>query len=70
MYGLDKYKAKKNEWRIPEKHLLFAAALAPAAAFAGMMIFRHKTRKAKFEFGVPAILMAELAICYAIINLF
>ena len=54
MYGLDKWKAKSGAWRIPERTLLLTAFLGGAAgALAGMLLFRHKTRKPKFIVGVP-----------------
>ena len=49
LYGIDKHKAKKNHWRISEKTLLLWGAFAPFGAIAGMKIFRHKTKKAKFD---------------------
>ena len=48
-YGIDKWKAKKGAWRVPEKTLLILALIGGSAgAIAGMMCFRHKIRKAKF----------------------
>ena len=45
MYGIDKKRAKKNEWRISERTLLLAGFCGGAVgALAGMKIFRHKTR--------------------------
>ena len=56
MYGIDKWKAKSGRWRIPEKVLLLAAfAGGSVGALAGMMMFRHKTKKAKFVISVPII---------------
>ena len=49
LYGIDKHKAKKNHWRISEKTLLLWGAFAPFGAIAGVKIFRHKTKKAKFD---------------------
>ena len=48
LYGIDKYKAKKNHWRISEKTLLLWGVFAPFGGILGMKIFRHKTQKAKF----------------------
>ncbi len=49
VYGLDKHKARKGRWRIPEATLLMLAALGGSiGAYAGMKIFRHKTKKPKF----------------------
>ena len=59
----DKFKAKKNLWRIPESTLLTAAALGGSiGAIAGMYTFRHKTRHLKFTIGIPAILIAQIAL--------
>lgn len=63
MYGIDKKRAVKDQWRIPEKTLLAAAVLGGGAgALLGMRFFHHKTRKPKFYIGVPAVLAAEGAV--------
>lgn len=50
LYGADKRKARKNQWRIPENSLLAAAAAGGAfGAFLGMNLFRHKTKKPVFR---------------------
>ena len=60
---VDKIKAKKNLWRIRESTLLLSAALGGSiGALAGMYIFRHKTKHLKFTIGVPAILIAQIAL--------
>ena len=60
---VDKVKAKKNRWRIPERTLMLSAALGGSVgALLGMYTFRHKTRHIKFTLGVPAILIAQLAL--------
>ena len=57
-YGVDKYKAKHNKWRISEAMLLLLAALGGSvAALLAMFVFRHKTKHTKFVMGVPAILL-------------
>ncbi len=61
MYGIDKYKAKKKLWRIPEATLIGAAVFGVLGALAGMYFFRHKTKKPKFFVTVPVILVLELA---------
>lgn len=62
VYGVDKYKAQKAKWRIRESTLLLLAAIGGSTgAWLGMNIWRHKTRHAKFRYGVPAILMIQLA---------
>ena len=59
----DKRKAKKNLWRIPEATLMMSAALGGSiGALAGMYTFRHKTKHLKFTLGVPAILIAQIAL--------
>lgn len=60
VYGVDKYKAVRNKWRIPEITLLIAAVIGVIGAFAGMHVFHHKTRKAKFYVGVPIIFFLEM----------
>lgn len=47
-FAYDKYKAKAGRWRTPERTLLSLAFFGPFGALAGMMVFRHKTRHAKF----------------------
>ena len=60
IYGIDKWKAKRRAWRIPERTLLLlAAACGCTGALAGMLMFRHKTRKLKFMIGVPVIFVVE-----------
>lgn len=47
-FAYDKYKAKANQWRTPERTLLILAFFGPFGALAGMQLFRHKTRHTKF----------------------
>lgn len=67
MYGIDKRKAMRDQWRIPEKTLLLVALIGGSlGAFAGMQVFRHKTKHWKFILGVPVcmILHVVLGILY------
>lgn len=69
LYGYDKLKAKKKKWRIQEKTLILLAVLGGSiGALLGMKVWRHKTRHKKFKYGIPAILLIQLAIvgyiCY------
>ena len=60
---VDKVKAKKNRWRIPERTLIGSAALGGSiGALLGMYTFRHKTRHLKFTLGIPAILTVQIAL--------
>lgn len=60
---VDKYKAKKNLWRIPEATLMgFAAAGGSVGALAGMYLVRHKTKHLKFTIGIPILLFAHVLI--------
>ena len=67
VYGVDKYKAVHNKWRIPETTLLVIAVIGVIGAFAGMHVFHHKTRKPKFYVGVPVIFFLEVL---AVIGIF
>lgn len=63
IYGVDKLKAKKGLWRIPESTLLLLAAIGGSiGSWAGMMIWRHKTKHLKFTLGVPAIFILQFAL--------
>lgn len=60
---VDKYKAKKNLWRILEATLMgFAAAGGSMGALAGMYLVRHKTRHLKFTVGIPILLFFHILI--------
>ena len=62
VYGIDKYKAKKAKWRISEATLLLLAILGGSiGAWTGMKIWHHKTMHKKFKYGVPAILLIQIA---------
>jgi uncharacterized membrane protein YsdA (DUF1294 family) len=60
LYGLDKYKARKEKWRISEQNLLIAALFGPIGAWLGMMQFRHKTKKPIFKYSVPTFIGIHL----------
>lgn len=64
---IDKQKAKKKKWRIPEATLMgFAAIGGSIGALMGMYTFRHKTLHKKFTIGIPAILVLQLAAAAAV----
>ena len=59
---IDKKKAKKKKWRIPEATLMgFASIGGSIGALMGMYTFRHKTLHKKFTIGIPIILILQLA---------
>lgn len=58
---IDKRKAKKGKWRIPENTLFLITLLGGGVGtISGMYTFRHKTKKLKFTIGMPAILILEI----------
>lgn len=64
----DKRKAKRGEWRVPEKTLMILALLGGEfGLWFGMQRFRHKTKHKKFTIGVPACFVLHLAIIIFVI---
>lgn len=58
--GIDKAKAKKHAWRIPEKTLFLIAILGGSlGSILGMQVFRHKTKHKSFMIGMPVIFLVE-----------
>ena len=67
---VDKWKAKKNRWRVRESTLLIVAALGGSiGSLAGMYLFRHKTQHLKFTLGVPLILAAQCLVAVVLMAL-
>ena len=63
VYGIDKWKAKRSMWRIPEATLLGLAAIGGSiGAWLGMRVWRHKTMHKKFQLGIPLIIVAQTAL--------
>lgn len=61
-FGIDKLKAKRDKWRIPESTLLSMAVLGGSiGALAGMKVWRHKTLHDKFRIGIPVIIALQVA---------
>lgn len=59
--GIDKYKAKHQLWRIPERTLFVLAAMGGSlGGILGMRLFHHKTLHPQFRYGFPAILILQL----------
>ena len=66
---IDKYKAKKKLWRIPEATLLTIAVLGGSiGSLIGMYTFRHKTKHLKFTLGIPAILIGQLLLAWLLMR--
>ena len=62
VYGWDKLCAKRGVWRMPEKILLLIALFGGSlGALAAMVLFRHKTLHLKFKYGVPLLLILQIA---------
>ena len=62
--GVDKKKAQKGAWRIPEATLFLVAIIGGSiGSIAGMQIFHHKTKHWYFKYGMPAILILQIVGC-------
>ena len=60
---MDKQKARKNKWRLPENLLIGSAIIGGSlGAWCGMQLFRHKTRHKRFTLGIPAIIGIQVLI--------
>lgn len=65
---VDKLKARKNLWRIPESTLMASALLGGSVgALLGMYTVRHKTKHKKFTVGIPLILIAQIVLAVFLI---
>ena len=65
VYGIDKWKAKYGYWRISEATLLILAVIGGTiGALLGMKVWHHKTMHKKFKYGLPLILLAQIAFAY------
>lgn len=63
LMGIDKYKARKHQWRVSEKTLFLTALLfGSLGTWAGMYVFRHKTKHWYFVVGMPLILIVQVII--------
>lgn len=69
IYGIDKYKAKKGKWRIPENSLIGLAIIGGSiGAYLGMRVWHHKTMHLKFKNGIPLIIVIQLVIAYMFVK--
>ena len=63
LMGIDKMKAKRGSWRIPEKTLFLVTAMfGGLGGTLGMRVFRHKTKHWYFKFGFPALLVVQIVL--------
>lgn len=67
LYGIDKFKAQRSRWRIPESVLLGLAVVGGSVgAWLGMMVWHHKTQHKKFKYGIPLILALQIALLFLV----
>ena len=67
VYGIDKWKARQGSWRISEATLLMLAVIGGTiGALLGMQVWHHKTMHLKFKYGLPLILLPQIALMYLI----
>ena len=69
LYGIDKKRARKREWRISEKTLIGIAVIGGCVgAILGMHIFHHKTRHWYFRYGLPLIMIIQVLLAWFLYN--
>ena len=67
LFGIDKYNAIKHNYRISEKTLFTISILGGSiGSIIGMKVFRHKTKKNYFKYGIPIVLIIQLFLLYYI----
>lgn len=65
LFGVDKYKAKRGQWRISEWRLMLLSFFGGGAgALCGMYVWRHKTQHKLFVIGVPLLVILHFALLY------
>ena len=63
LYGIDKLKAKKSKWRVKEATLIWLSVFGGSiGAWLGMKVWHHKTQHKKFKYGIPLIMLVQLAL--------
>ena len=63
LFGIDKWKAKHDKWRISEATLLSVTAIGGSiGAWVGMKVWHHKTIHKKFKYGIPLVMVLQLAL--------
>ena len=67
VYGIDTWKAKQGSWRISGAFLMILAVIGGSiGALLGMKVWHHKTMHKKFKYGLPLVLLAQIALIYFI----
>ena len=67
VYGIDKIKAKQGSWRISEATLLIFAVIGGSiGALLGLQVWHHKTMHKKCKYGLPQMLLGQIALIYLI----
>ena len=63
LFGIDKWKAKHDKWRISEATLLSVTAIGGSiGAWVGMKVWHHKTMHKKFKYGIPLVMVLQFAL--------
>lgn len=63
LMSVDKQRAKRGAWRIPEKTLFLATGLfGGLGGTLGMFLLRHKTKHWYFRYGFPAMLAVQIVL--------
>ena len=71
LFGIDKLKAKRSKWRVKESTLLWLSVLGGSiGAWLGMKAWHHKTLHSKFKYGIPLILILQIAAVVGILYLY
>ena len=69
LFGMDKRKAVNKKWRIPESTLLGLSIIGGSVgSFLGMNLFKHKTKKFYFKFGLPIILILQIILFLVVLK--
>lgn len=69
VFGIDKVRAKKGKWRIPESTLLLLAIVGGSVgAWSGLKVWHHKTQHKKFKYGIPLIIIIQIGLCLYLIK--
>ena len=70
-FGIDKWKARNNAWRIPEATLFLLAIIGGSiGAKLGMHVWHHKTKHLSFIIGIPVILLLQVVLFVLVTRVF